>query len=360
MTASPGVSARSPVGSVDWSGATRNPVPTRPHDRAITLLHSRHRTYRFWILIVGCALAGCESTVDLGVDGDYHFSLYGVLNPVADTQAVMVFPIHPTLRPWTDDPFAQLVSEDEFGESVVWRDSVVAKDDGPVHVFWAPFRPRYGSRHRLEVSSLETEGTASANVVVPGQASVSLGVPYDDFGVSQDIRVTPGVPRLNGSQLVYLIQARLPAAWRVLPVLVPGASEPVSVLPPPSDSLVVQPLRVPIDLAGSEVRMGDEWVYTVNYSQHLREIWSRLRRRGRVDTAFGVRFLGLEFRAVAASADWIPPGGQFDPDVLIQPGTLSNVEGGFGFVGSGYQLALDYGLSPELLERIGFRMPDGG
>ena len=41
----------------------------------------------------------------------------------------------------------------------------------------------------------------------------------------------------------------------------------------------------------------------------------------------------------AANAEWDPPGGVFDADVLVQPGTLSNVENGFGFVGAGYRLS---------------------
>ena len=33
-------------------------------------------------------------------------------------------------------------------------------------------------------------------------------------------------------------------------------------------------------------------------------------------------------------ANWDPPGGVFNPEVLAQPGAYSNVENGYGFFGS--------------------------
>ncbi len=43
----------------------------------------------------------------------------------------------------------------------------------------------------------------------------------------------------------------------------------------------------------------------------------------------------MEFTALAADSAWAPPGGVFDPDVLVVPGALSNVENGYGFIGAG-------------------------
>ena len=47
----------------------------------------------------------------------------------------------------------------------------------------------------------------------------------------------------------------------------------------------------------------------------------------------------IEFRLLVASEDWDPPGGTFDPDVLVQPGAFSNVESGFGFFGGGFTIS---------------------
>ena len=42
--------------------------------------------------------------------------------------------------------------------------------------------------------------------------------------------------------------------------------------------------------------------------------------------------MGVEYRML--DDNWNPPGSEFDPEVLAQPGTLSNVENGYGFFGS--------------------------
>lgn len=41
-----------------------------------------------------------------------------------------------------------------------------------------------------------------------------------------------------------------------------------------------------------------------------------------------------------------PPGGTWDREVLIQPGTISNVRGGLGFVGSVARNTVDWKLAP--------------
>jgi hypothetical protein len=42
--------------------------------------------------------------------------------------------------------------------------------------------------------------------------------------------------------------------------------------------------------------------------------------------------MGIDYRLL--DDNWNPPEGEFDPEVLAQPGTLSNVENGYGFFGS--------------------------
>lgn len=45
----------------------------------------------------------------------------------------------------------------------------------------------------------------------------------------------------------------------------------------------------------------------------------------------------LQLRLIVASEDWNPPGGIFDAEVLVDPGVLTNVENGFGYVVAGYR-----------------------
>jgi hypothetical protein len=47
----------------------------------------------------------------------------------------------------------------------------------------------------------------------------------------------------------------------------------------------------------------------------------------------------MVLNVLIGDAAWDPPGGVFDPDILSFPSAMSNVENGFGFVGSGYRLS---------------------
>jgi len=42
---------------------------------------------------------------------------------------------------------------------------------------------------------------------------------------------------------------------------------------------------------------------------------------------------------------FVPPGGVFDAELLAQPGTLSNVEFGFGFIGSVGRFSTEWVIS---------------
>ncbi|HEX8299190.1 MAG TPA: hypothetical protein VF594_08530, partial [Rubricoccaceae bacterium] len=55
-----------------------------------------------------------------------------------------------------------------------------------------------------------------------------------------------------------------------------------------------------------------------------------------------------------ASEDWRPPGGIFDVDVLADPQSLSNVRGGFGFVGAAYPFEIVISPTPCEITRTSF------
>jgi hypothetical protein len=54
--------------------------------------------------------------------------------------------------------------------------------------------------------------------------------------------------------------------------------------------------------------------------------------------SFGAYVALLTLRMDVVNEEWNPPGGAFDPEILVQPGSFSNVVNGFGFVGAGFQL----------------------
>jgi hypothetical protein len=59
----------------------------------------------------------------------------------------------------------------------------------------------------------------------------------------------------------------------------------------------------------------------------------------------GIALIRLNLRLTVGNEAWNPPGRALGQDVLVHPGTLSNVENGFGFVGAGYNR--DYPLYPS-------------
>jgi hypothetical protein len=63
----------------------------------------------------------------------------------------------------------------------------------------------------------------------------------------------------------------------------------------------------------------------------------------------------VELHFVVASAEWAPPGGVFDPDELVEPGRLSNVENGFGFIGAGELMRYRWTPSANIRYDLGFR-----
>ncbi len=103
----------------------------------------------------------------------------------------------------------------------------------------------------------------------------------------------------------------------------------------------------------------NDWVIPVNLSNDFRSVLAALAQvEGPEIVLVNIRLLSMQMRLIVADAAWDPPGGVFDPNVLVQPGTLSNVEQGFGFIGSGYRLALRWRPPDNVVLASGFALPD--
>ena len=143
------------------------------------LPHMRHN-----ILLAFCALVllvstGCEESVDAVLESEQPFTLYGFLNPRADTQAVRVFPIEPVLAPTRPEGLDAEVQSTNLvtGETVEWTNSVVHYADSTFgHVSYALFRPEYGHTYRFEIARSDG-ATTMVEVPVPLSAMAALGRP---------------------------------------------------------------------------------------------------------------------------------------------------------------------------------------
>jgi len=62
----------------------------------------------------------------------------------------------------------------------------------------------------------------------------------------------------------------------------------------------------------------------------------------------------INLRVHVGDANWVSPIGIFDPDFLVEPGSFSNVENGFGYFGSAYVDSITFRPPLVLLRRAGF------
>src|SRR5690606_10281102 len=137
----------------------RGPAPAHPvawHQGGGRLMRTLRRLAAACLtaaLLFGTA--GCEEDPLAVLGTDRAFTVYGVLNPRADTQFVRVFPIAGRLEPGDGTPLdARVASTDrETGEVREWTQLVRRDASGDyAHLYWAAFRADYGHTYALEVS----------------------------------------------------------------------------------------------------------------------------------------------------------------------------------------------------------------
>ncbi|ARA93711.1 hypothetical protein AWN76_011415 [Rhodothermaceae bacterium RA] len=276
---------------------------------------------------------GCDDRITAVVGTDRAFTLYGVLTPEADTQWVRVFPIQPTLAPGSPDPLqARVTSADlSTGETRVWTGTTLTDPRGRVgYFYWAPFRVRYGHTYRLSVEQPEGAGS-HVTVPVPPRTEIVQHSLSTRSSVILTLAV-PGAPRLNRLELTYRIKF--------------GLGEGTE-------------LTVPVAYGDRLVQRDGAWLIPIDLTADYVHIRDLLRTTLRFDPSFGVVLQYLSVRFMVTNAAWDPPGGTFDPDVLVQPEMMSNVENGFGFVGAGYRLSRSWLPDSAATVRAGFRWPDG-
>ena len=295
-------------------------------------------------LMLAAALlaAGCEESVDPIIGSEYPFTLWGFMNSGADTQYVRVFPITGDIGFDTTSVIdARVFSTDlTSGEQREWTYKKVGFDSlGSGHVFWSPFRAEFEHRYRLEVS--RSDGAASSvEVTVPPEVEIEVDVYLQ--GVSIPIRIEGDTPNLVGPKVTYhAINVPPSNAW---PPWTP-------IFPP-----VLHSVTVPYD---DELRTTtDGWRLMVNMVNDTAAVFGDFRANclitSRRFSAPNVWLRSMEFSVVAADSMWRPPGGVFDPNVLAVPGTMSNVENGYGFFGAGQGIRYEWEPAPEAREQAGY------
>lgn len=271
-----------------------------------------------WVLLsVVLMLGACDTEITAVTGTDMPFTAYGLLSPDLDTQKVLVYPIEGTLRQRGSEPLDVTVRSIDLttGEERFWNDSLVVGPDGLFeHVFQSTFRADYGHTYRLSIE--RPDGPVShAEATVPPRTQVVSGTPRTFPGsVLWPVLVEGGAPLLHKIVVTYLVSAR------------PVNSE-------------VDAYDVSISYDGKEELLGGRWEIPIDLVGDYRKVEAGI--VGEVGTAlnrtFGIRINRVRIELIVASEDWNPPNGDFDPEVIVQPGTMSNFANGYGLVAAGYR-----------------------
>ena len=265
--------------------------------------------------------AGCDDAVDPTLGTDQAFTLYGVLDPTADRQALRVIPIADRLDPAAPDSIDAEVVSIENGVETAWDGTVVTFGDGTIgHVFVADYTPRPGATVRVEARRSDG-AVSSAEVAVPALSAVSVGQPDDAFAYPL---VFDAAPQLYGLRLE------------------------IDVTGYPDAGADTATVDIPLPVRSSETDAGRRRLL-VPFADAVRAHLSELGLVGG-----GVELVQARYVGFVTSREWEIPEGGFDPDVIVEPGTQSNVAGGFGYVGAGYEQAAEWLPSVAAQVRAGF------
>ena len=295
------------------------------------------------VMLVAFLGLGCQEGVVPVLDTGRPFTLFGLLNPREDTQWVRVFPIEDRLveaKPeFLDAVFTS--TELQTSELYVWTDSLLLESDGKYsHVFWTPFRAEYGYIYRLEAKRSDGQ-ISTTEVVVPREAELIIEEPYSIGEIVQPVFVQGEVPHLIRIEVEdNILFEQITREIRLGALVI---------------DTVLTRIRLVFPRDDKKRKEEDGWRILINLSDDQDLLLDMIPSNYERPTPHEIYLSSIELRMIAANEEWDPPGGSWDVDALIQPGTMSNVENGFGFVGAGYRLKKEWLPAREWVERAGFR-----
>lgn len=299
----------------------------------ISLLR-RYATLAASVLLL-LLFGSCEETVDPFVGEARPFTIWGYLESTADTQKVRVFTIEERIGVDRSGPIDATVSSVDLdtGERRVWRDSLVTfGEDHHGHVFWSAFRPVPGHRYRLEVARSDG-ATSHAEVTVPPLVEVEVPEEIRTFAFPVMIRGTaPNLVRLGVTYESVAVYPQNP--WPI------GTPRPEP---------IVFPVTVPYEQKARRTEGG--WTLDVNMREDFAVVADEFLRQCLPQE---VALRRMEFHFLAADESWRPPGGDFDPDVISEPGTFNNVENGWGYFGAGQKVSVRWIPPTNIQSLAGF------
>ncbi|MEM8486440.1 MAG: hypothetical protein AAF564_12885 [Bacteroidota bacterium] len=273
------------------------------------------------LFLLACLVTSCDDAVidPFNNDGRYY-TIYGFLDALERNHEVRVIPVTRRGEKITNpnNPESQLDASVRSidllsGQTTTWRHSLEELEDGTyAHIFRATFLVTAGATYRLEVE--RSDGVvAYAETTVPliNTASLFEKGPVvfsaDSSIVTQEIFI-PTVDSPWDIQAVYL--------W---------AAGPIN-----------RRIFVPYGRRGSRGPNGG-WNLTVQISEDQIPVMenveqSRIQDFENPNIPVILSAMGVQVRVL--DENWDPPEGEFDPEILANPNSLTNVVNGYGFWGS--------------------------
>jgi len=284
-------------------------------------------------------MAACDDTLSPIIESDQQATMWGTLDMNADVQYIRVIPIRPVIdKRIVDSITLKLKSTDlNTGESVDWAGSEITFDDGSVGtVFKSDLKLEPEHTYRIELTSPDFKFVTSAETTVP---TIPVAVVSEE---SVTVSVGPTGAVIRGSQqVVWSELSREPHEieqwYRFLEFGSYGFLD----------------FKLPYDVPSSY----EEALGQLEMALDLKRQYDTLRAKLNLDQ---ILLVGLGQTLTILDDELVPPGGVFDPEVLAQPGTMSNVENGFGFIGSVGRFSIEWVIADESAEKLTYHPLNGG
>jgi len=280
--------------------------------------------------------SACSETVETRLQIEHPFSVFGIINPKADTHAVRIFEIKQNIALIRPDPIDAVVMTTHMqnGETHTWRDSVIQLEDGDYrHVYWSEFLASGGETYHLEVKRSDGAQTEAITTVPPpitlnllepdtlkpGQAIMPLLIEGDP----------PALPRIDVEYVVVGLDA--------------NGSNPLF-------------KSVEFNYAGLAMPESGGFLLDIDLRKDYLDIYELFDEdESTFVSAIDLRDINVTVHV--GDSRWISPVGFFDENFLVEPGSFSNVTNGFGFFGSGYSEEISFRPPTLLIRRAGFHIP---
>ncbi len=294
------------------------------------MIGARYIATSAFVLAAALGILGCDDTVTAILESNRKISMYATLDMNADTQFVRVVPIRGTINEQVDPMQFALRSIDlDNGSEVEWEDSLITFSDGSEGlVFFAPLRVFPGHTYRIEASGGNSELVTSAETTIPQIPTVAVGpdsaerfvTPSGFFVISRQDVVWNGLEREPLEIELWYRFLRTPRS----------GFDDIRFPFPPDGELLGDQLSFNLDLAAQRFIVADS-----------------------IDTR-RTAFIGLGMRITILNTAFVPPGGVFDRELLVQPGTFSNVENGFGFIGTVGRFSTEWVLQEDTIRLLDY------